>query len=145
MSDVVISRRCKDVRGGTLSASSHGHEISQSNEKIATTSIGNQIFPHVRFPVLFLAISVNSGSGRKYSTLLVPILSISAPGPLLNSSLLALSLSRFGKVKKDYTAYQRGQMHYMSALRQLQAALDDPRRNKSDETLPLPQSLVSSR
>lgn len=63
------------------------------------------------------------------------VMSIASPGPLLEQSLLALAMSRFGKVSGDYTALQRGQILYSKSLRWFGTALMNPEISKTDDSL----------
>ena len=64
-----------------------------------------------------------------------PIMAMSSHGPLLALSLLAISLTKFGKVVGDFTTVQQGQHKYSESLRRLQWALGDIVASKDEDTL----------
>jgi hypothetical protein len=118
----------------TLTAS-RGSVGVRARREAPTSTIDNSMFSTPDLAAWYFQDFLRSGSGKKFSGFLLPMLAVASPGPLLSSSLLALSMGLFGKVKQDFTAYQKGQTFYVSSLRQLQTALNDPVKRMTEETL----------
>ncbi|KAF2760451.1 hypothetical protein EJ05DRAFT_285230 [Pseudovirgaria hyperparasitica] len=78
---------------------------------------------------------VISRTDPRLTQFMSPVMQITTPGPLLTSSLRALSIMKFGRAIHDIAAEQQGQKLYGRSLGKLRLALTDATASKSDETL----------
>lgn len=83
-----------------------------------------------------------AGDSDSGSVWLYHAIQISSPIPVLKQSLLALSMTRYGRVKGDFDLTKRGHQIYGNALKLLQEALYDEVLMWNDETLASVRALV---
>lgn len=84
----------------------------------------------------FAPAGSSGGTTKKQTThWLYNVLSMNPQHPALDEALLALSLTRYGKVHSDRTVLEKGQEIYVQALGLLQQCLYDEKLALLDETL----------
>ena len=98
-------------------------------------SVAKPVQNHVDFVQWFQYAFVLTREVGQFAYFMTPIVALSVPGPLLRSSLLALSMTKYGRLTGDFTAVQRGQQNYVYSLRRLHLALGDNTASKDEDTL----------
>ena len=132
-------QRLEEVKdAGPENSHSSGTALNRrlcASRDVQCSGLTDSIQSHIDFVQWFHHAFVLTREVGQFAYFMTPIVALASPGPLLRISLLALSMTKYGRVVGDFTVVQRGQQAYVYSLRRLHLALSDPVASKDEGTL----------